>query len=104
METDMELHNSPELYERVIHYDEEKQFQIRLTLSTFRDIEYLHIRKYYMNYEEEWLPTPDGIAFPVDLNNTRELFSGLVEILSLAEGREIIEEHFSDLIQDVYIK
>ena len=49
-------------------------------------------------------PTPDGIAFPIDFNNSRELFSGLVEILSLAESKEIIEEHFSELIQGVYIK
>lgn len=100
----MELYSAPEIYERVVHEDEEKGFQIRLTVSTFRGVEYLHLRKYYLNYEEEWCPTPDGIAFPLDFNNSRELFAGLVEILSLAESKEIIQEHFSDLIQDVYIK
>ena len=39
---------------------------------------------------------------PLDFDNSRELFAGLVEILSLAESKQIIEEHFSDLIQDIY--
>jgi hypothetical protein len=42
----MELHQSPEVYERVIHNDNEKHLQVRLTISTFRGIEYLHLRKY----------------------------------------------------------
>ena len=100
----MELYASPELYERVIHYDEERELQVRLTVSTFRGVEYLHLRKYFLSFEEEWCPTPDGIAFPLDFNNSRELFSGLVEILSLAESKEIIEEHFLDLLEDVYRK
>tara|TARA_X000000950_G_C13481611_1_gene483997 strand:- start:349 stop:477 length:129 start_codon:yes stop_codon:yes gene_type:complete len=41
---------------------------------------------------------------PLDFTNSRELFSGLVEILSLAESKDIIEEHFSDMIKDVYTK
>ena len=41
---------------------------------------------------------------PLDFDNSRNLFVGLVEILSLAESKEIIEEHFSDLIKDLYSK
>ncbi len=100
----MELYESPEMYEKIVHYDEEKEVQIRLTVSTFRGIEYLHLRKYYLSFDEEWCPTPEGVAFPLDFNNSRELFAGLVEILSLAESKEIIEDNFSDLIQDLYIK
>jgi hypothetical protein len=100
----MELHSAPEVFERVVHYDEDKQIQIRLTVNCFRGIEYLHLRKYYMDFEEEWKPSNEGIAMPLDFNNSRELFCGLVEILSLAESKEIIEEHFSDLIQDIYTK
>lgn len=98
----MELHSAPEEYSRIIHYDRIKEQQVRLTINTFRGVEYIHLRKYYLDFEEEWKPTPEGIAMPLDLNNSRELFSGLVEILSLAESKGIIEEHFSDLIQDLY--
>jgi len=98
----MELHEAPEAYSRIIHYDTVKEQQVRLTVNTFRGIEYMHLRKYYLDFDEEWKPTPEGIAMPLDLINSRELFSGLVEILSLAESKGIIEEHFSDLIQDLY--
>ena len=98
----MELHEAPEAYSRVIHYDTVKEQQVRLTINTFRGIEYIHLRKYYLDFDEEWKPSPEGIAMPLDLINSRELFSGLVEILSLAESKSIIEEHFSDLIQDLY--
>jgi len=55
-----------------------------------------------MDFEEEWKPTPEGIALPLDISNSRELFMGLVEVLSLAESKDIIEEHFSDLIEELY--
>ena len=42
----MELHEAPPVYERIIHYNEDKEIQVRLTVSTFRGIEYLHLRKY----------------------------------------------------------
>ncbi len=92
-----------EIYERLIHEDLDKGHQVRLTLNNFRGVEYLHLRKYYQDFDETWKPSSEGIAVPIDLNNSRELFSGLVEILSLAEAREVIEEHFSDLIKDLYV-
>jgi len=98
----IELHEAPEAYSKIIHYDTEKEIQVRLTINTFRGVEYIHLRKYYMDFEEEWKPTPEGVAMPLDLSNSRELFVGLVEILSLAESKELIEEHFSDLIHDLY--
>ena len=98
----MELHEAPALYEKVIHYNEDKELQVRLTINTFRGIEYLHVRKYYLDFTEEWKPSPEGVAMELDFNNSRELFAGLVEILSLAESKSVIEEHFSDLLQDMY--
>jgi len=98
----MELHEAPELYERVIHYDQVKEVQVRLTVSTFRGIEYLSIRKYYMDFEEEWKPSKEGVTMPIDFSNSKELFIGLTEILSLAESKQVLEEHFSDLLTDIY--
>jgi len=79
-----------------------KGHQVRLTISTFRGVEYLGLRKYYLDFEEEWKPSKEGISMAIDFSNTRELFIGLTEILSLAESKEVIEEHFADLIQDIY--
>ena len=98
----MELHEPAPVYEKIIHYDEVKETQVRLTVSTFRGIEYLHLRKYYLAFTEEWLHSPEGIAMELDFDNSRELFAGLVEILSLAESKEILEEHFKDFIDEIY--
>ena len=98
----MEIHEAPEAYSKLIHYDEKREQQVRLTINTFLGVEYIHLRKYYMDFEGEWCATPEGVAMPLDFSNSRELFVGLIEILSLAESKELIEEHFSDLIEDLY--
>ena len=98
----MELHQAPEAYSRVIHYDEVKEVQVRLTINTFRDIEYIHLRKYYLDFEGEWQPSKEGISMPLGLSNSREMFSALVEILSLTENKQEVYNHFSDLIEDLY--
>ena len=75
----IELHNAPPVYEKLIHYNEEKHERVYLTVNSFRNTEYLHIRKYYLDFDEEWKPTKDGIAIPIDFNNSKALFEGLVE-------------------------
>ena len=100
----MELYQAPEIYEKLIHYDEDKHVQVRLSIKEFRGIEYLHLRKYYQDFDEEWKPSSEGISMPLDFDNSRNLFIGLTEILSLAESKEVIEEHFSDLLKDLYLK
>lgn len=100
----MELYEAPELFERIIHYDEVKEIQVRLIVSTFRGVEYLSLRKYYLDFTEEWKPSNEGISMPLDFNNSRELFIGLTEILSLAESKDVIQEHFSELLTGLYEK
>ena len=41
----MELHQAPEAYSHIIHYDEVRQDQVRFTINTFQGVEYLHLRK-----------------------------------------------------------
>lgn len=94
----MQLHEAPEEYSRVLHYDNVKEIEYRLTVSSFRGVEYISIRKYYLDFEEEWRPTPEGVSFPITIANSKELFIGLTEILSKAESREVVEE-FMDVIK-----
>lgn len=100
----MELHEAPPLYERLIQHDPVKEIQVRLVVNTFRGVEYLSLRKYYLDFTEEWKPSSEGLSMPLDFDNSRELFSGLIEILSLAESKEIIQENFKDLLDEVYLK
>lgn len=89
-----------EIYSRIIHSTED--FQVRLTINRFRGVEYLHLRKYYLDFSEVWMPTKDGVAMPLDLSNSKELFVALVEILSLAESKTVIEDNFKELLKDIY--
>src|SRR5210317_1746156 len=91
----------PAIYEKVIQETEHEQ--IRLVINTFRDTEYISLRKYYLDFDEEWKPSNQGITIPIDMENTRNLFQGLVEILSLAESKAIIEENFRDLLDEIYL-
>lgn len=89
------------MYEKVIQETEYEQ--IRLVVSTFRDVEYLSLRKYYLDFEEEWKPTKEGITMPIDFDNSRNLFEGLVEILSLAESKTILEQEFKEILDQIYL-
>ena len=97
----MEIYEAAEDYSRVIFYDKIKEVQIRLTVNTFLDIEYLSLRKYYLDFDEEWKPSKEGVTFPIDFANSKELFIGLLDILSLAEAKESLKEHFADIINDL---
>ena len=95
--------NTPPYYEKEIYYNEDKHEKICLTISVFRDIEWLSIRKYYQDFDEEWKPGNEGISMPLDLENSRQLFVGLVEILSLAESKSILEKEFKDILDQIYL-
>jgi len=97
------LHEAPEIYEKIISENEEATEQIRLTINTFRDVEYLHLRKYYLDFDGDFKPSKDGVAMKLDFNNSRGLFEGLVEIISLAEAKDILEEHFKDILDKIYL-
>ena len=99
----MKLYEAPEVYEKIISENEEATEQIRLTINTFRGIEYLHLRKYYLDFDGDFKPSKDGVAMKLDFENSRKLFEGLVEILSLAEAKGILESHFKDILDQIYL-
>lgn len=89
-----------ELYSRVIYVAD--HFQVRLTINRFRGVEYLHLRRYYLDFSEEWKPTKEGVSMPLEIENSKELFIGLIEILSLAESKDVIISNFKELLEDIY--
>ncbi len=91
-----------DIYEKIILEQENKEIQWRLVVSKFRDVEYLHLRKYYLDFEGEYKPTKEGACIPFELTSLSNLFEALVEILSLAESKESIKEHFKELLEGLY--
>lgn len=91
---------SDEVYSRVIENYGTKQ--VRLVINEFREVEYLHLREYYQDFDESWKPSNKGVCMALTLDNSRELFAGLLEILSLAESKELVIEHFRELLEATY--
>ena len=89
-------------YYRVISNKPESQ--VRLTINTFRDVEYISLREYYLDFDENWQPTDKGITFPLSIPVTRELFIGLLEILSLEESKHLLEENFKEILDEIFIR
>ena len=99
----MKIYEAPEIYEKIISETKEGTEQIRLTINEFRGVEYLHLRKYYLDFEGEFKPSKDGVAMSLDFENSKALFEGLVEILSLAAAKGILETHFKDILDKIYL-
>ena len=100
----IELHNDTPVYEKEISYNEDKNEKIFVMINNFRGTEYLHLRKYYQDFDEEWKPTRDGIAIRMDFDNTRALFDSLVEILSISEVKDVLSTYFKETLDNIYQK
>ena len=48
----IELHNETPVYEKEVHFNEEKNEKVSVMVNNFRGTEYIHIRKYYMDFDE----------------------------------------------------
>ena len=99
----MKIHEAPEIYEKIVSENETGTEQVRLTINEFRGVEYIHLRKYYLDFEGDFKPSKDGVAMSLDFENSKALFEGLVEILSLAEAKGILETHFKDILDKIYL-
>lgn len=93
---------SVEVYSRIVYYDTDKDIQVRLGINEFRDVEYLFLRKYYRDFEGEFKPSNEGVNMPLGIGNAKEMFAGLVEILSLGEAKQVIQEEFKELVEHLY--
>lgn len=85
-------------FSRTIYFDEVKNTQIRITINEFRGSQYVHIRKYFQDFYGEWVPTKDGISFPLTIAATLSLFLALSEIMSNAE-KDLIDDAFKGIIE-----
>lgn len=91
----------PELYERLIYQNDDKFYQLRLVVNEFRGVQYLHLRKYFLSYENEYVPSKEGISMVAGINNIYSLLDGLLEIVSKEEAIEAISTYFSNKIIDL---
>ena len=89
------------IFNIVIFENEEKGFQYKLTVSEFREVQYLHVRKYFLSYEGEYVPTKEGASIPATIQNIFALLDGLIEICASEESVDVITEYFGNKISQL---
>jgi hypothetical protein len=87
------------LYSKTIEENMDKGFQVRLAVNDFRDVTYIQLRKFFLSYEGEWVPSREGVSIPASTENIYALLDGLFDICSVAEGTEIIK-HYSEKLKN----
>lgn len=90
------------IYDFVISQNDDKGEQVRFQVKIFRETEWLHLRKYYLTFHGEWMPTKDGITIPMEISTSLNLFRGLVETLSLSESKDLLSSHLVEVFKDIY--
>lgn len=88
----------PELYEKIIYENEPKAYQLKLVVNEFRGVQYVHIRKYFLSYEGEYIASREGISMEASMHNILSLLEGLIELCSKEEASQAINKHFSDIL------
>lgn len=89
------------MYEKIIFENLEKGFQYRLTINEFRETEYLHVRKYFLSYEGDWVPTKEGASVPASIQNTYALLDGLLDICSRSENADVVSAYLTKKISEL---
>lgn len=84
-------------YSKVIEENMEKGFQVRLVINEFKDTVYFQLRKYFLSYEGDWVPSREGVSIPASTDNIYAILDGLFEICSKAEGEDIIRNYAEKL-------
>lgn len=80
----------------IIFENEEYGVQVRFTVSEFMGRHYMGIRKWYLGFEGEWLPTREGFSWPYELDSMTKLYGAFAEILSKAEITEDVINKYKD--------
>lgn len=78
------------LYEKLISQNDVKNYQVKLVVSRFRDIIYLSIRKYFLSFDEGYVPSKEGISMEFEMASSFALLQGMLEICSDAEGVQAV--------------
>jgi hypothetical protein len=87
------------LYEKILSENEDKGTQVRLVVSDFKGEQYVHLRKYYLSYEGDFVPSKEGVHFPATIQSIFALLDGVIEISSKEEANSSILKYFSEKLE-----
>ena len=82
------------LYKKMIYDNQDKFYQLNLTVSEFREKFYVNVRKYFLSYDGEYIPSKEGISMEASISNVLSLLDGLIDIVSKEEAIDLIDDYF----------
>ncbi len=82
------------LYEKLI--SEKPDYQVKLVVSVFRDVTYLSLRKYFLSFDEGFVPSKEGISMEFQIDSSFALLDGMIDLVSQAEGIEAVKLHLEN--------
>jgi hypothetical protein len=94
------MESSEILYEKLIEENLDKGYQLRLVVTDFKEVLYLQIRKYFLSYEGEWIPSREGVSMPASIENIQNLLAGVLDICAKAEGKEVVNFFYKQVNSD----
>lgn len=94
------LENDKPLYEKLIYENELKGYRLMLVVNEFRGVQYVHIRKYFLSYEGEYIPAKEGISMEAAVENIFSLLEGLIELCSKEEVTDTINKYFAERLKN----
>ncbi len=86
-------------YDKLIEENMDKGFQVRLVVNDFREVTYIQLRKYFLSYEGDWVPSREGVSIPASMENIMAILDGMLDICAKNEGEDIIQ-HYYDKIKE----
>lgn len=85
------------LVEEIIYEDEAKGRQIRFVISEFRGVAYLHLREYYLSFDEGYVPSKEGVNIPTDIVSVQRLFTAFAKAMAQSEYRTILQRELDEI-------
>ena len=87
----MKIHEAPEVYSKLVHESEDGTEQVRLTVNEFRGVDYLHLRKYYLDFEGDFRPSKDGVSMPLDFFNSNHYLKAWSKFYPLPKPNQFLK-------------
>jgi hypothetical protein len=88
------------LYSKIIEENMDKGFQVRLAVNDFREVTYIQLRKFFLSYEGDWVPSREGISIPASIENIYGILDGMLDICAKAEGEDIIRHYAAKILKE----
>ena len=88
------------LYEKLISENEAKGFRVMLVVNEFRDKEYLHLRKYFLSFDEGYVPSKEGISVELTISNSYAILEGMIELCSKLEGQDALRDRLDRMLNE----